>query len=307
MPELPVADAAGRMSFTHGVLVAAGRYVHASVQVHTHDFVEVALVLDGEATHLTLAGRQPLSRGDVVFLRPGVWHGYETDRLDLFNCGFNVDLLQRELAWMQEDAVLGSLLWTAPLSRGRRGLLTTHLEGAELLDCQAHLQALEDLRNHPLDLHRGDLIAHLTLVLGHVARAVEADRDRAADPGSPTHPVVVQAVNALEADLGRSWALADLAAELHVSPSHLLRLFKASVGMPPMAYLTKRRVETAAEMLLQGDESMSAIGLAVGWPDQNYLARRFKAHFGLSGTRYRARFANTVKQLETYPRPPSSR
>jgi AraC-like DNA-binding protein len=48
---------------------------------------------------------------------------------------------------------------------------------------------------------------------------------------------------------------------------------------------------TAAEMLLHGDESMSEIGQTVGWPDQNYFARRFKAHFGLSGTTYRERFA----------------
>ena len=42
----------------------------------------------------------------------------------------------------------------------------------------------------------------------------------------------------------------------------------------------------------------SAIGRAVGWPDQNYFARRFKAHYGLSATTYRARFAAHAAQLE---------
>ena len=65
-----------------------------------------------------------------------------------------------------------------------------------------------------------------------------------------------------------------------------------------MAYLAKRRVETAAEMLLHGDESMSEIGQTVGWPDQNYFARRFR-RFGLSGTTYQERFARTAGQLKT--------
>jgi len=41
-------------------------------------------------------------------------------------------------------------------------------------------------------------------------------------------------------------------------------------------------------MLLHGDESMSEIGQAVGWPDQNYFARRFKAHFASVGQPTRA-------------------
>jgi AraC-like DNA-binding protein len=44
-------------------------------------------------------------------------------------------------------------------------------------------------------------------------------------------------------------------------------------------------------LLLHSDDPVTAIGRAVGWPDQNYFARRFKAHYGLSATTYRKRFA----------------
>ena len=44
-------------------------------------------------------------------------------------------------------------------------------------------------------------------------------------------------------------------------------------------------------MLLHSDQRVTCIGRDLGWPDQNYFARRFKAHYGLSATTYRARFA----------------
>lgn len=83
----------------------------------------------------------------------------------------------------------------------------------------------------------------------------------------------------------------ELAEQLHLSPSYLLRLFKSSTGMPPTAYLARRRVETAAGLLLHTTQPVTQIGGAAGWPDQNYFARHFKAHFGLSATSYRNRFA----------------
>jgi AraC-like DNA-binding protein len=66
----------------------------------------------------------------------------------------------------------------------------------------------------------------------------------------------------------------------------------------PMAYLARQRVEAAAEQLLHTESSVSQIGRAVGWPDQNYFARRFKAHFGLSATEYGNRFAHRTRQFE---------
>ena len=58
-----------------------------------------------------------------------------------------------------------------------------------------------------------------------------------------------------------------------------------------MAYLGQLRAEHAAVLLLHSDEPVTSIGRAVGWPDQSGFARRFKAHYGLSATTYRRRFA----------------
>ena len=76
--ELPLDTSRDIFHFTKGALVYAGHHYHDELNpVHSHSFVEIAFVIAGEATHLSLGGRQRLSVGDVVLLRPGVWHGYE--------------------------------------------------------------------------------------------------------------------------------------------------------------------------------------------------------------------------------------
>ncbi|XVV09749.1 AraC family transcriptional regulator [Actinoplanes sp. CA-131856] len=85
-------------------------------------------------------------------------------------------------------------------------------------------------------------------------------------------------------------ALKELAELLHLAPGYVVRLFKSVTGLPPMAYLSRYRVELAAEMLLHSDRPVRAIAEQVGWPDANYFARRFRAHYGLTASEYRARF-----------------
>ncbi|MET7283938.1 AraC family transcriptional regulator [Kribbella sp. NPDC005582] len=292
MADEPVRTRGTLLHFVEGAIVHAGPHLHAaSHPAHTHSFFEVALVIGGEGVHHSQAGRQRLRFGDAILLRPGVWHEYEDcEDLVVYNCCFSADLVRRELAWTREDPLLGYLLWTGPFSAQRRGVLSTHLEGETLAEARRHLDGLRSLRDQPLGRHRGDLIGWLSLYLSCLARTV-AERD---DLHEQTHPAVLDAMRLLEADPARQWTLTDLAQALHLAPGYLVRLFKSATGLPPMAYLSRHRVELAAVQLLHTDLPVSRIGESVGWPDQNYFARRFKSHFGLSASTYRQRF-NTPK------------
>ncbi len=101
----------------------------------------------------------------------------------------------------------------------------------------------------------------------------------------------------LESRLAHKWTLNELADELHLTPRYVVRLFRAATGLPPMAYLAQHRVEKAALLLLRTDQPITQIGRAVGWADQNYFARRFKAHYGLPATTYRRRFTHNTSVL----------
>ncbi|XVV09066.1 AraC family transcriptional regulator [Actinoplanes sp. CA-131856] len=295
--EPPVETTGTLLHFIEGSAVWAGHYLHEDAHpVHTHSFVEIAVMTGGKGTHHSLAGRQDLSVGDVVLLRPGVWHGYEQcESLDLYNCCFSTELMQRELAWTRQDPQLGHLLWTGPYSGQRRGILYAHLEADELAVSLEHLDGLQKLRSQPPGRYRGDMVGRLVLFLSTLARVVAESDDLAGDAES-IHPAVLDAMRMMEARPGHQWTLTELAAELHLAPGYLVRLFKSATGLPPMAYLSRHRVELAAARLLHTDQPINKIGESVGWPDQNYFARRFKSHYGLSASTYRSRFTRTVKR-----------
>ncbi|MBA8953129.1 quercetin dioxygenase-like cupin family protein [Actinomadura namibiensis] len=64
------------MYFTDGSLAYAGHYLHERGHpVHTHSFVESAVVIGGEGMHRSLDGRRKPQVGEVILLRPGVWRG----------------------------------------------------------------------------------------------------------------------------------------------------------------------------------------------------------------------------------------
>jgi AraC family L-rhamnose operon transcriptional activator RhaR len=216
----------------------------------------------------------------------------------VYNCCFNSELLRRELSWTREDPLLGFLLWAGPYSSPGRGVLTISLPPSVLRECLVHLDALATLRHRPLALHRPDIVGRLSLLFGQLGQAVAQARSTTPGETGAAHPAVVRAIRLLETDLARSWTLTGLAAELHLVPGYLVRLFNDATGLPPMAYLAQLRAEHAALLLLHSDDPVTSIGRAVGWPDQSGFARRFKAHYGLSATAYRSRFATSTAHLQ---------
>lgn len=80
-------------------------------------------------------------------------------------------------------------------------------------------------------------------------------------------------------------ALDAAAADLGVSPAHLVRTFTREVGMPPHAYLTARRVDLARRSLLRGHRPADVAVLA-GFHDQSHLTRHFRRVLGTTPGRF---------------------
>jgi AraC-like DNA-binding protein len=82
--------------------------------------------------------------------------------------------------------------------------------------------------------------------------------------------------------------LRTLAAAVHLSPQHLTRCFRESLGVAPMGYLRRHRLSRARDRLIESDRPVSAIMLEVGLTNLAHFSRAFKNQFGSSPRAFRA-------------------
>jgi AraC family L-rhamnose operon transcriptional activator RhaR len=267
-----------------------------SVPLHDHDFMEIVLVLGGSGVHRTIYGEQGISAGDAFILRPGAWHAYENAvNLNLYETRFGMELLNKELAFTRDDPALDMMFWAAPLSLDRRGVLHVKLEPESMEKSHKYVEELEALNNREIGGGRAEELGRLLLFVSELGHQV-ASKMQAIRKGKPEpHQAVTEGIRMMEEDIRRDWTLPDLAKRLNVDKSYLVRLFRAHTGSPPMQFLAKIRAERAAVLLLRTARDISIIGEQVGWNDPNYFARRFKAHFGVSATKYREKFARAIQ------------
>jgi AraC family L-rhamnose operon transcriptional activator RhaR len=265
---------------------------HGAIQAHDHEFMEAVIVLKGSCRHSHAQGEQIIGKGDAFLMRPGAWHAYRQCRsLSLYNCCFDAGILGRELGWMIDDPNLGRLLWSIPLSPAHSGMVAVHLPDSELIACLRILDNLCALTRADVLNYRPDRVGLLVQLLGAMARHLPPP-EILTQPTRP-HPATLAALKLIDDDPTREWSLESLAAHVHANPDYLARTFSAVAGLPPMAYLRRRRLEMATALLANSEHPVGEVGNRVGWPDASYFTRRFRAEFGLSPSAYRSRILKT--------------
>lgn len=266
-----------------GVPVWANRHeLDGDIAAHDHDFFEIALVTNGTATHIAADGDFPARAGSLVVVPPNQWHAYgDCDRLDVFDCFVAAELMEDSLSFLTTTLPVMEAVRNSAFPLPQR----VHLDGPDLDRAIIELKAMHDLS--PERRSPTQAIGHLLIYLDIIDRAW---RDAVGHTqGIAVHPAVAASVKLLEADPGAHWTLADLSRATATERTHLVHLFRRDLGRPPMAYLYRLRVQTAARLLVQTDEAVSYIGGVVGWEDASYFSQRFKAAYGLSPLAYRKR------------------
>lgn len=79
----------------------------------------------------------------------------------------------------------------------------------------------------------------------------------------------------------------DLAKEASLSPSHFAHVFKATIGVSPMQFVTSYRLEQARKRLADPELPIIDVALSCGFGDHAHFSRVFKQSEGLTPSQFR--------------------
>jgi AraC-like DNA-binding protein len=86
----------------------------------------------------------------------------------------------------------------------------------------------------------------------------------------------------LEQHLFEPFHVDELVRACHVSESSVLRAFRRELGVSPLAYLRRRRLEESMQLLESGRYGVTEVAARVGYDNPSAFAAAFREQFGLS-------------------------
>lgn len=239
---------------------------------HTHSFYEVCLAYAGSGTFEVGERRWPISPGTVFVARPGDLHQIVADRSGPLGIAFwGFTLVPGRGATPARPG------WWSGLTRADRPYVSDRLGRlpALLADLAAELE-------HPRSGQRTTLRSLGAMLVVETARAFTAEDDLVIESRAEDRPTVLVSVmeRYLLDNLALPLSVRDVAAEVHLSERHAERLYAAQTGRSLMGALRRFRLEHAARLLLDSDQSVTEVGRRCGYPEPRPFITAFGRRYG---------------------------
>jgi AraC-like DNA-binding protein len=143
----------------------------------------------------------------------------------------------------------------------------------------------------------GSIIGHLTgIIFVQAVRAwIESQpQGHGGWLGALRDKQISSALNLMHQKPNEAWTIARLASEVGMSRSPFATKFTSLVGEPPLAYLTKWRMNLAAGYLRDDQISIREVAERVGYESQASFTNAFKRSFSLSPREYKEQHKRIV-------------
>ena len=249
-----------------------GRYHYAQARhelaAHSHgEMLEICYLESGRQTYAVKGREFPLVGGDVFMTFPGERHGtgqHPETRGVLYWLLISVPAARRSFLNLPRSE--GRQLLRRLLQVPRRSF---HGQSTLQPTLRTIFETHADVRNPLRTVNLRNLL--LRFLLDVVASAYESQ--------PAAHSAQIRAaMDHVEANLEEPLALSELARRVNLSLPRLKSKFKQEVGIPPADYIIRRRIERAAQLLYETDETITDIAMRLGFSSSQYFATVFKRY-----------------------------
>ncbi|QGQ94597.1 helix-turn-helix domain-containing protein [Paenibacillus psychroresistens] len=255
-------------------------YLQDKIELHWHEFYEIALILKGEGNHSLNGSLYRLEPGSLLFLTPADFHLLEPDpkqTLVLLNMIFNNEVLSEPLQRLMVNS--SEAFQTIFKQEEYQSLLAEF----EFIWCeqQQELKVGSDLLRKGA-LERIMLLAERNLQLTGVLKA-KTDYLK---------PAIRNAITYMQYHFREPLSLAKVAAHSNTSTNYFSELFHKETGSSFQIYLQELRLRFASSLLQASELSVIDICLASGFNSISHFDRTFKLKFGSTPSTYRRQQRN---------------
>lgn len=180
------------------------------------------------------------------------------------------------------------LLELVPKEQLRSGATPAFRRQRRRIDPRA--QALVALLRHSLSRNIAETLEAETLALTLVRRSLGERTSHVAGASPGRQKLVDRAKLVLSSDLSRRWTLAEIAAEVGVSPVYLTQMFQQVEAMPLYRYHLRLRLARALDLLGRYD-NLTTLGMDLGFSSHSHFSSAFRQVYG----RTPAEFQRSIK------------
>ena len=257
----------------------------ASCIWHTHSFIEVAVILSGHGMHETPDADHAVSAGDIFLVAGTQPHRYhDCEHFTVANVMYDAEKLELPNRYLALNPGFQAFFVVEPQIRARQGILH-HLRVTlrELAQVSGQLETLEVELTQKSSGYEGAALGHLISLLVYLSRAYQHQ----VSVSSPNILRMSEVLSLLESRFTEQLTVLELADVAKLSRGHFMRLFTETMGLAPMEYINRLRMNKAGTLLRGTLLPITEVAFQVGYNDSNFFTRQFKKTFQCTPYQYR--------------------
>ena len=248
---------------------------------HSHDFLQLVVVLSGAGKYKVNETIYPIKEGDVLVINPTEGHTSmpaESDEMPTREmiigfCDIQIQGYEKNYLPLVKN---GHVIHTTGDVRQKILKICAAMEAENTIDKQGRYYMM-----------KAYLMQLLIILLREQEEPLENYQGYSFETINKKY-VVEQILGYFEDHYSEKVSLDRIAENMYLSPFYISKIFKSETGDTPIRHLINIRLEKAREILRkEKDRSIQEVAACVGYDDAYHFSKLYKKHFGVSPSQTR--------------------